>query len=434
MRRIILIFTLLLISSLSFSQVQTAKIDSLLNILDSRGLAFGSLAISQDDKMVYQKAIGYAYINDDKRVASTPETHYKIGSVTKMLTATIVFQLIEERKLTLDQKLSDYFPGQPNAARITLGEMLTHQSGLHDYTNDTGFEAWMNKPQSKEELLKLIREKGPDFQPGERNEYSNSNYLLLGYIIEKITGKTYEENVSTRITSKISLKDTYLAHDVRHPSASVSYKYGNGKWNTVSETNPGIHSGAGALISTPADLAKFISSLFSGKLINKTSLRQMTTMVNDFGSGIFPYDHGTIKGYGHNGRIEEFYTAVRYFPEHKIALAYCTNGINYPRVDILESILKSCFSEAVKLPLFSVPVTDLRQYAGTYEAAQMPVVTILIENARLVAETQGARFELEPVAENYFMHSYTGYYFEFVPGDRSLRIKETDNVYFLKQK
>jgi D-alanyl-D-alanine carboxypeptidase len=136
----------------------------------------------------------------------------------------------------------------------------------------------------------------------------------------------------------------------------------------------------------------------------------------------------------HNGRIEEFYTAVRYYPQSKIAVAYCTNGINYPRTDILESIFSSCFNEPVSIPFTVAEVFNPDQYSGIYTAEQMPVVTISAQDNKVIAETQGATFELEPVSENYFMHGPTGYYFEFVPAQNELRIKETDNVYFLKKK
>lgn len=292
----------------------------------------------------------------------------------------------------------------------------------------------MNQPKSQAELLQIIREKGSDFQPGGRNEYNNSNYLVLGYIIEKVSGKTYEQNLQERIISKAKLKSTQLIKNAKHPHVNVSYKYANGKWNPVTETDPNTHSGAGAIISTPADLTTFITALFDGKLIMRSSLETMTMLIHGYGSGIFSYDHGTIKGYGHNGRIEEFYTAVRYFPESKISVAYCTNGINFPRVDLFEAIIKSCFNEKISIPFTFKSSENIEQYIGTYSAENMPVVTISVQESKLRAETQGAQFELEPVYKNYFMNTPSGYYFEFNPAQNELQIKETDNVYFLKRK
>ena len=430
-----LLFILSFVLTNTFSQIQLEQLQNYLSPLRSRSLAFGSLAIYQDQKPVYLGFLGYAITNGDKKIFTHPNTRYRIGSVSKMFTAVMVFQLIEKNKLSLDQHLSTYFPDLPNADKITIGHLLNHQSGLHDYTKDTGFEEWMDKPKTQAALLQIIRDKGVDFEPGTRNDYCNTNYLLLSYILEKITGLSYEANLQKRITTKLGLKNTYLAK-IGEPSIteSVSYKYSNASWNAVKQTDPSIHSGAGAIISTPFDLSVFIQKLFTGKLIRQSSLEKMKTITNDYGMGLFSYDHGTSKGYGHNGRIEEFYTAVRYYPESKISVVYCTNGINYPRTDILDGVIKSCFNEPVAIPFSSTTSSQLDKVQGIYEASQMPVVTISVQDSKLIAETQGARFELEPVSENYFMHAPTGYYFEFVPAENALRIKETDNVYFLKKK
>jgi D-alanyl-D-alanine carboxypeptidase len=435
MRKYFLIFSLLFLCSESFSQIQTQQLDSLFNVLDKRELALGSLTISKDGKILYQKSVGFSYIFPKWKTRATSQTRYRIGSVSKMFTAVMIFQLMEEGKIKPNQKLSAFFPDLPNANEITINQLLNHQSGLHDYTKDTGFETWMDKPKSQTELLQIVRDKGADFEPGARNEYCNTNYLLLSYILENVTQLTYEANLRKRIVSKIGLKDTYMAKaSETTANESISYKYTNASWSPVKQTDSGIHSGAGALVSTPSDLTLFIQALFTGKLVRQSSLDKMKTMTNDYGLGLFPYDHGSVKGYGHNGRIEEFYTAVRYFPESKISVAYCTNGINFPRTDLLESVIRSCFNEPVSIPFTVTEVVNPEQFSGTYTAEQMPVVTISTQEKKVIAETQGTRFELEPVSENYFMHGSTGYYFEFIPAQNELRIKETDNVYFLKKK
>lgn len=413
-------------------QIQTARLDSLFDNLEKRELAFGNVIIMEGKDLRYSRSVGFARLDNEKKIPSHAETQYKIGSVSKMFTAVMVLQLEEEGKLTLDQTLDMFYPKIPNASTITIGHLLQHRSGLHDYTKDTDFENWRTQPRTHEQLIQLIIEKGPDFEPGVRAEYSNTNYLLLSYILEKVTEMDYDKVLFNRIISK--LPNRYFRSGSAKEIQAISYKYTTGSWKAVAETHKGIHTGAGDIILNAGDLADFMYLLFNNKLIKQTSLEKMMTMQDGYGMGLFRYDNGTVKGYGHNGRIEEFYTATRYFPDRKLALVYCTNGINFPRIDILESIVKACFDEPVILPFSSAISASLSDYAGTYEAAQMPVVTISVQNKTLVAETQGAKFELEPVAENYFMHSITGYYFQFFPSERSLQIKETDNVYFLKKK
>lgn len=430
-----LILTFLFIQNIFGQSLNTSKLDSLFNTLAQNKVAMGSLAISINGKIQYQKAIGYADI--DKKIPAQITTRYRVGSVSKMFTSVMIFQLIEEKKLSLDQKLNQYFPELPNADKITISHLLYHRSGLHNYTEDTDFNAWMDKPQTHEHMLDVMKGLKPDFEPGSQASYSNTNFLLLSYIIEKVSQMPYAQALTKRITSKIGLKDTYYGGAIdTQKNESTSYKYGDGTWHKEKETDLSIHSGAGAIVSTPTDLVKFIEALFNEKLISKARLKQMTTMKDEYGMGIFPFEFHGKMAYGHNGRIEEFYSAVRYYPEQKMALAYCTNGILYPRVDLLEGIQKICFNIPYNIP-FSKSITnqDSDKYPGKYASDNMPiVVNVTKDNVKLLLETQGKVFETQPIAKNYFMHPQTGYFFEFIPEKGELLIKETDNVYYLKKK
>ena len=441
MKRII--FTILIVFLFNFfaiaQSINTAKLDSFFNVLASRNLAMGTLTISKNGKVRYQRAIGYASFEGEKKIPANVDTRYRIGSVSKMYTAAMIFQLIEEGKVNPDQKLTTYFPDLPNADRITIANLLNHRSGLHNYTDGTNYPEWMDKPKTNDEMLRIIKEKSPDFDPGTRAEYSNSNYLLLGYIIEKITGQSYEKVLKDRITSKIKLPETAYMHPIDvEKNESYSYKYIDGNWRKEKETTPGMHGGAGSIISTSSDLVKFIEALFTEKLINKSSLEKMKGMTDGYGMGMFPFDYGIRPGYGHNGRIEEFYTAVRYFPDEKLAIAYCTNGIEYPRTDILNGILKIIFEEGFSIPFVNVArlkSEDFDKYPGKYYADQLPIEVICTKgDAKLLLETKGKVFEVEPIARDYFMHAPTGTFFEFFPEKGELQIKETDNVYYLKRK
>lgn len=396
----------------------------------------GSLTISINGSIEYQKAIGYSLIGDDKKVAAGIHTKYRIGSATKMFTATMIFQLIEEGKITLGQKLKAYFPDLPNADKITIADMLYHRSGLHDYTQDTNFPDWMDKPASHEELLKIIREKGSDFEPGTAAGYSNSNYLLLGYIIEKVCKMSYAAVLKKRITSTLNLKATYSGKPINvHDNESISYKYSNNAWAKEKETDASIHGGAGAIVSTPSDMVRFIDALFTNKLISKTSLAAMKTMNDQYGMGMFSNKYGAKPSLGHNGRMEEFYAALWHFPHEKLSFAYCTNGILYPRTDIIEGVLKICFGEPFNLPFLHDSVLkseDLDKYTGKYSSGEI-TVNCTKDGVKLFLETKGKVFATEKIGDNYFMNAASGYFFEFHPDKGELQIKETDNIYLLKR-
>jgi D-alanyl-D-alanine carboxypeptidase len=420
-----------------FSQtLDTAKLNHFFNALGERGLANGSIAISIDDKTTYLRAVGYSFIETQKKIPEDIDSRFRIGSATKMFTAVMIFQLAEEGKITLDQKLSAYFPDLPKSEKITIRNMLYHRSGLHDYTHDTNFEEWSDSSKTQEELLNIIKSKGSDFEPGTQADYCNTNYLLLGFIVEKLCKMSYAEAVGKRIISRLHLKNTYYAKplNIKDNEAS-SYKYADNAWQSQKETNPRIHGGAGSLVSNPSDMVRFIAALFSGKLVSHSSLSDMETMVDGYGMGMFPDKYGSKPSFGHNGRIEEFYTAAWYFPGEKLSVVYCTNGIDYPRTDIMEGVLKICFNEQFEIPfsrIIHLSSGELDKYLGKYSSAQI-TVNCTKDASKLLLETRGKVFELLPISRNYFMNGPAGYFFEFDLPNNGLQIKETDNIYHLKR-
>jgi len=262
--------------------------------------------------------------------------------------------------------------------------------------------------------------------------------LLLGYIVERICAMQYAQAVEQRISSKIGLKNTYYGKPIDIlKNEATSYKYSDGVWNKEKETDMSIHCGAGSLVSTPNDLIVFIQNLFNGKLIHRASLDKMITMIAGYGMGIFPYDFHLTKGYGHNGRIEEFYSAVRYFPGKNLAVSYIGNGILYPRIDILDGILKICFNDDYAIPFSKHVVlknSDFDKYIGTYSSGDLPFkVVCKAKDEKLIFEVAGKTMETKPVNPNYFMNLKTGSFFEFNPEKGVLQIKETDNVYNLQK-
>src|ERR1043165_4447906 len=148
-----------------------AGLDSFMNALQRRNLSMGSLAISKNDKLIYSKSIGYAMINGEEKTPATEKTEYRIGSISKVFTSVMVFQLIDEGKLSLDTRLDKYFPTIPNAVKITVAYLLNHRSGIHDYTEDPHFQDWMDKPRTHEEMLTMISVAKPDFEPGQNVSY-----------------------------------------------------------------------------------------------------------------------------------------------------------------------------------------------------------------------------------------------------------------------
>ena len=427
----------LFVFAASAQPINIPQLDSFFNTFSRENMAMGSVAVALNGQLVYQRAIGPATMENGKTISANTLTRYRIGSVSKLFTAALIFQLIDKGTLQLDQKLSVFFPDLPNASTITIANMLNHHSGLHDYTHDTNFPQWMDQPKTHAQLLQIIKSKGSDFAPGDSVNYCNTNFLLLGYILEKMYKKDYAQVLQQQIIIPLQLHHTRFGKPINiAQNESVSYKYGDSAWKKEKETNNANHNGAGAIVSIPADMVRFINALFTGKLIGNASLKKMISMTDGYGMGIFPFDHNNSKGYGHDGRIEEFYSSVRYFPDKKLAIAYCTNGILYPRNDIIKAVRNIAFNENYSIPFTASMVTDtaLAKYIGKYTSADLPfAVNCTMSNKQLVLEASGKTMTVIPIATNYFMHRASGSFFEFYPETGELEIKETSNVYYLKR-
>jgi CubicO group peptidase (beta-lactamase class C family) len=437
------IFALTLLTTAAFSQdFNKAKMDSFFSILAEKNKAMGSFAISKNGKIIYSKAIGYAYTEGKDNVPATVKTKYRIGSITKMFTAVIIFQLMEEKKLSLDTRLSKYFPTVPNAATITISNLLNHRSGIHSFTDDSLYLSYNENPKTEAEMLGLIVNSTPDFEPGAKASYSNSNYVLLGYIAEKITKKLYGQLVQERIVSKLKLPDTYVGGKTNiknNESFSYSLNFLN-EWKQEPVTDMSIPGAAGSILSTPTDLIKFIEGLFAGKLVSADNLKLMSTIEDDYGMAMFEIPFYSKKALGHNGGIDGFSSILAYFPKDTVAFSYCTNGQLYPMNDITIGVLSIYFNKPYTIPTFAslaLSSTDLDKYLGVYSSTEFPLkVTITKDNTTLVGQATGqAAFPMEATGKDIFKFDRAGIVMEFNPTKNELTLKQGGRTYlFTKEK
>ncbi|MNK62959.1 D-alanyl-D-alanine carboxypeptidase precursor [compost metagenome] len=404
---LLLLFNFLLFSTNSIAQqIDKAKLDSVFNALLKHNKTMGSFIISKNGKPVYQNIIGYSQIEGDKKVTATAETQYRIGSITKTFTAVMIFQLIEEKKLTLDTKLSNFFPEMPNATQITIANLLNHSSGLADHVNEN--RQWIADPHSKTELLEKIEKVKPHFEPGTKHQYSNGGYLLLGYIIEKITGKTYPAALKKRIADKIGLKNT-ISGTVNNSQKLEARPYTfAGEWKPVKDIYFPNVVAVGDVLSTPQDLIIFINALTSGKLVSAESYDKMKTFQKDgTGMGLFKsffYEKVLI---GHNGGTYGSYSAMYTVPEDGMSFAVTTNGMDYKLNDIILALLNAYYNKPYLVPLFKtveIKTEELDPLVGKYTSNDLPLkITITKSGTTLVAQASGQpAFSLDAVSKNEF--------------------------------
>lgn len=337
-----------MISALSFSQdLGTELLDAYFTSLEEREEMMGSITLSRAGRVIYTKAIGFRHIHGQKKIPADTATRYRIWSITKLYTATMIMQLAEEGQLALDTKLARFYPQLPHADGITIKNLLMHTSGLHDFTqNDTeeDWDTYMTAPKTPEFMVAHIAKYPPDFPPGEAFRYSNSNYLLLGYIIETLDGNRYENSLARRISAKLGLQATYFgvgALDTVENKA-FSYTYKN-QWIPVDEGGFSglIPAGAGGIVATPNDMNRFIQGLFSGELVSQASLARMIPEKGDYGLGLMrTFFQGSTQGFGHTGGFTATESSLFYYPEEQLSIAFTTNGFVLRKEEILENVLK----------------------------------------------------------------------------------------------
>src|SRR5574343_247978 len=404
----LLLFFLFGLSSVFAQTDKFQKIDSLLNFLYTNNKFMGSLSILEKDKIVFSKAYGLAELSGGKKL--NPATKLKIGSITKTFTATMIMQLVDEKKLSLDTKLSQFYPKVVNADKITIAMLLHHRTGIPDYLNDDPTVAqYIYIENKKADLLKRIEGYTSAFEPDSQFKYSNSNYNLLGYIVEDITKKSYAENLNTRIVKKLGLKNTLFPLKIEPTqNEGYSFTFNGNAWEQTPEWHNSLAFAAGAIASTPDDLNLFLSGLFNGKLVSAASLSEMKTFKDGYGKGLVIAPFEERKFYGHTGGIENFRAAAGYNIEEKTGFAIVVNGDNFNRNDIMIGVLSLYYGKDYQFPDvkgFAVSETLRAKYVGTYSSKSIPIkITIAENNGQLTAQATGqSAFPLTATSETEFV-------------------------------
>ena len=426
-----------LIATSAFSQTfNTVRLDSLFMLLEKNNKFMGSIAISENGKTVYTKSIGYDDVAASEK--SNINTKYRIGSISKTFTATLVFKALEEKKINLDQTIDKYFPTIKNAKKITINNLLNHRSGIHDFTNDSDYLKWNTQFQPRAKMIERINAGEAAFEPDTKGQYSNSNYVLLSYILEDIYKKPFSEILIQKIAKPLNLKNTYLGGKISLAN-NECYSYSlSGKWEKENETDISIPLGAGGIVSNPTDLNLFIEGLFAGKIISPEHLNQMKTVKEKFGMGIFEFPFFETKSYGHTGGIDGFRAVVSYFPTEKIALAITSNGLGYDYNNILLCALSSYFNKPYKIPSFSnisVSAATLDAYLGIYASSQVPLkIYISKKDNTLIAQANGQpSFPLESTTVNSFKFDPAGIVLEFNAEKKEMLLKQGGKEYLFQK-
>ena len=336
------------------------KVDSLLDRLASDSSFFGSIAFLKEGQAIYQRSIGPDQLQTGKSAQSN--TPYRVASITKSFTATLVFKAIEAQKLSLEQSIASFFPELKGVEAITIAHLLHHQSGIPSYTKDSYFWEHRLEGQRPDQLLAALSKFERHFEPGTDTEYSNSNYFLLSLILEQVYAKSYAALVESQILSPLNLSHTSVGDSLPGKDECRSYHLVDGQWQEFPGTHLSLAMGSGSMLSTPQDLNTFFRALVRGELVNDSSLKAMQTIIGRHGMGLFKYDILDQQGFGHGGNIEAFTAQSIYFPEMDLALSICSNGSTTELPKFYSDVLELYLGE------MAVPISEeeLKLYVGSY--------------------------------------------------------------------
>jgi len=398
MKKIFVLVAVLFVVHFSFAQVD--KLDALIEAYAKLYKFNGSALVAKNGVILLNK--GYGYRNATDKVANNEQTIFQLGSVTKQFTSAVILKLQEEKKLSVWDKLSKYFPGYPKGDSITIEQLLTHTSGIYNYTNDGKFMAnEVTKSANREMMMALFKDKPLDFSPGSSWSYSNSGYSLLGYIIEAVTKKPYEQAVRKYIFTP--LKMTHSGFDFTHLKSNekaIGYFKLNDKEKVEAPiVDSSVSFSAGAIYSTIGDLYLWHKALQKNSILSREQQEKAYTPVkNRYGYG---WSIDSIEGkrrVSHGGGIHGFITTIARVPEDDICIVLLSNASNTTVGEISKSIFAILYGKEYELPKerteIKLPEEKLKEYVGEYELNKDLHVVISLKEGALVAIPTGQKTEI----------------------------------------
>jgi len=374
------------------------KLDIYMDHLSQHRKFMGSVSILFKDSIIYSKSVGYADVARKKE--NNAATKFRVASISKTFTAVLVLQAIEAGKLQLTDKLSQYFPEVKNADRITMEQLLQHRSGIFNFTDKPDRSEWESRFHTQQASIAHIIQDTSRFEPGTDFEYSNSNYLLLGYILERIYQQPFALILEERISKVLGLKHTYFSNET-DPALNEALSYNIQNTYVHNKCiNFSNHLSSGGIVSTAIEINKFLSALFGGKLISKESLALMQPQEKGaYGMGMFKLSFNNPEGFEHSGRAGDYISEYWYFPAEQLGVVSLSNAINIDIEDVNTALLQFAYGKAPALPDFNQvsghPAPEFEKMKGTYKAKGEKAT------ATISSDGNGLVFQLSSVGQAY---------------------------------
>jgi CubicO group peptidase (beta-lactamase class C family) len=388
-------------------QELTARVDEYVNALVRQNRFSGAILLARDGKVLLSKGYGMADLEDD--APNTPQTKFRLGSITKQFTAAAVLLLQERGKLSVQDAVCKYVENCPQAWQpVTIHHLLTHTSGIPNMTSFPEFQRIKVFPSTPLQSVATFREKPLEFAPGERFNYSNSGYLLLGHIIESVSGKSYADFLRENIFQPLGMKNTdYDLNSAIVKNRAAGYTRGPDGIINAPYIDMTIPHAAGALYSTVEDMYLWDRALYTEKLLSKKSLEAMNTGFKDgYGYGVGIGEQYGLKVVEHGGGIEGFSTYIARFTNENGTVIVLSNIDRANTAMIAKRLGGMLFADKVNMPsVISVSPQILQQYVGRYQMADnAPTEDISVDGDGLKLKVSGNdEFRLVPVAKDEFV-------------------------------
>jgi CubicO group peptidase (beta-lactamase class C family) len=323
MRALFLIANLLLGLS---CMAQTARMNKIVESYVSSKQFMGSVLVARGNQVLLSK--GYGQANLEWNIPNAPATRFRIASVTKQFTAACVLLLEERGKLRIEDLVNKYLSNPSKVwEKVTILDLLTHSSGIVDFTELPEYRSLEPLEITPGNLVALFRDNPLEFEPGQQAKYSNSGYVLLGLMIEEISGKTYGRFVQENIFAPLGMRDSgYDSNSAIIANRAAGYQLADGALVNARFIHMTVPFAAGGLYSTTEDLLRWEQGLFGGKVLGAAALKKMTTAYNgDNGLGLQVWTSNGRRAIEHSGVIEGFTSHLAYFPEDKVTVVVLSN-------------------------------------------------------------------------------------------------------------
>jgi CubicO group peptidase (beta-lactamase class C family) len=434
--KVIMLCICLLGTVSSFAQSLEQQIDTYISGLYTSDVPGLSVLVAKDGETIYSKGFGVANLESGIKVA--PKHVFEIGSITKQFTAVGILMLEEQGKLSVDDEITKFIPDYPTQGKtITVHHLLNHTSGIKSYTNMQSFMTLARTDMTPTELIDKFKDEPMEFDPGAKFNYNNSGYILLGHIIEVVSGQSYEDFIQANVFDKLGMTNSYYGSMIRLiPNRARGYSEAENGYRNANYLSLTLPYAAGSIMSTTGDLLKWQNAISANTLIKRSSLEKAINGSElDSGEAI-NYGYGWIKGnvngvptVEHSGGIFGYSSNGIFFPEENVYVIGLTNCDCGNVGAIVSNVAAMAVGKPFPKKEDAIALSDaqLSKWVGAYEY-DGAIRHITLKGKQLFSQREGStNLKIYPMTATNFIFDGGGTAYDFYTEDGNRMVTMTAN-------